>query len=62
MKYCAKQTILLIRVTCISKSTVFFSNRFLVKNDSLNPPLNLVFDLFLTNCVMMLESIDEQLM
>ncbi len=51
MKYRPKQTILLNRVTCISKSTVFLSKHFLVKNDSLNPSLNPVFDLFLTENV-----------
>jgi hypothetical protein len=47
VNYCPKQTILLNRVTCISKSTVFLSKHFLVRNDSLNQSLNPVFDLFL---------------
>lgn len=47
-KYHPKQTILLNRVTSISKSTVFLSQYILTQNYAFSPRSNSVFELFLT--------------
>ncbi|MFA0502571.1 hypothetical protein, partial [Vibrio sp. 10N.222.46.A1] len=62
MKYRSKQTIIPKSVTCISKSTVFLSKRFLVKNTSLSERFDPAFDPFPSNSVLKFESIDEQFM
>jgi len=60
-KYHPKQTILLNRVTCISKSTVFLSKFFLPQNGLNRLSRFLCFDLFLTDSVMKLELFNEEL-
>ena len=60
LKYRSKQTILLNRVTCISKSTVFFSKLSFPQNEVNRPSRFICFELVLIDVVLELESFDEE--